>query len=135
MDGHRFDGFVKAMAAPGSRRAALGVALGGALSVALGSRALARRRYSEREIIRIIEQAADRYNQPRRAMLRVARCESNLDPYAVSPDRRYFGLYQFLKTTWRTTPYRDEDIYDPRANARAAAWMWKQGRRNEWACQ
>ncbi|MDP9364353.1 MAG: transglycosylase SLT domain-containing protein [Chloroflexota bacterium] len=135
MDGHRFDGFVKALAAPGSRRAALGVALGGALSVALGSRALARRRYSEREIIRIIEQAADRYNQPKRAMVRVARCESNLDPYAVNRAGPYYGLYQFLKSTWRTTPYRDEDIFDPRANARAAAWMWKQGRRNEWACQ
>lgn len=134
MAGHRIDAIAKLMAAPNSRRA-LGVALGGALTAALGSRALARRRYSERQIERIIEDAAQRYNQPRAAMLRVARCESNLDPYAVNRAGPYYGLFQFLKSTWKTTPYKNDDIFDPRANARAAAWMWKQGRRNEWACR
>lgn len=135
MDGHRFDGIAKALASPGSRRA-VGVALGGALTAAFGSRALARRRrYSERQIERIITDAARRHGQPVRAMLRVARCESNLDPYAVNRAGPYYGLFQFLKSTWNTTPYKDRDIYDPRANALAAAWMWKRGRRNEWACQ
>ena len=31
--------------------------------------------------------------------------------------------------------FADRDIFDPVANANAAAWMWQQGRRNEWACQ
>jgi len=90
--------------------------------------------YSEEEIVRIIYQAADRYGQPRADMLRVARCESNLDPYAVNPSGSY-GLFQFIRTTWKSTPYGDRNIFDPHANANAAAWMWSQGRRNEWVCQ
>ena len=133
MDGHRFDGLVKVLAATGSRRRALGLLLGGALAAAPGAIA-ARRRWRERRIIRIIHRAADRYNQNGDAMVRVARCESNLDPYAVNRAGPYYGLFQFLKSTWKTTPYKDEDIFDPKANALAAAWMWKQGRRNEWAC-
>ena len=133
MDGHRFDGLVKVLAATGSRRRALGLLLGGAMAAAPGALA-ARRRWRERRIIRIIHRAADRYNQNGDAMVRVARCESNLDPYAVSPDRRYHGLFQFLRSTFRGTPYGNEDIYDPKANALAAAWMWKEGRRNEWVC-
>jgi soluble lytic murein transglycosylase-like protein len=90
--------------------------------------------YSERQIVRIIYQAADRYDQSRSDMLRVARCESNLDPYAVNPSGSY-GLFQFIRSTWKSTPFGSEDIFDPQANANAAAWMWKQGRKSEWVCQ
>lgn len=90
--------------------------------------------YSERQIVRIIYQAAERYDQPKNDMLRVARCESSLDPYAVNPSGSY-GLFQFIRTTWKSTPYGDEDIFDPQANANAAAWMWSQGRKSEWVCQ
>jgi uncharacterized protein YraI len=90
--------------------------------------------YSERQIVRIIYQAADRYDQSRSDLLRVARCESNLDPYAVNPSGSY-GLFQFIRSTWKSTPYGSEDIFDPQANANAAAWMWKQGRKSEWVCQ
>ena len=68
-------------------------------------------------------------------MVRVARCESVLDPCAVNRKGPYYGLFQFLKSTWKTTPYGDHDIFDPEAQALAAGWMWKQGRKNEWACQ
>lgn len=138
MDGERFDAVAKALARPGSRRRVLGGLVGGG-AAALGGLGgpvdVAARRWSERRVIRIIENAADRYGQPKAAMVRVARCESNLDPEAVNRAGPYYGLFQFLKSTWNTTPYRNDDIFDPRANARAAAWMWKQGRRNEWACQ
>ncbi len=90
--------------------------------------------YDEQEIIRIIYAAADRYGQDREDMLRVARCESNLDPYAVNPSGSY-GLFQFIRSTWESTPYRDEDIFDPRANSMAAGWMWAEGRRSEWVCK
>ncbi|MGI9253151.1 MAG: transglycosylase SLT domain-containing protein, partial [Thermomicrobiales bacterium] len=89
--------------------------------------------WTEREIIRIIEQAADKYGQSREDMLRVARCESLLDPYAVNPSGSY-GLFQFVRSTWESTPYADKDIFDPVANANAAGWMWQQGRRSEWVC-
>jgi uncharacterized protein YraI len=90
--------------------------------------------YSRREIVRIIYDAADRYDQSRSAMLRVAECESNLDPYAVNPSGSY-GLFQFIRSTWKSTPYGDKDIFDPKANANAAGWMWAQGRKSEWVCQ
>jgi soluble lytic murein transglycosylase-like protein len=90
--------------------------------------------YSRQQIVRIIYDAADRYDQDRDDMLRVAECESNLDPYAVNPSGSY-GLFQFIRSTWRSTPFGGEDIFDPRANANAAGWMWAEGRKSEWVCQ
>lgn len=89
----------------------------------------------EDAIVQIIRDAAREFDQPVEDLIRVGRCESNLDPRAVNPDGPYFGLFQFLRSTWATTPFADRDIFDPVANASAAAWMWRQGRRNEWACQ
>ncbi len=91
--------------------------------------------YSEEQIIDIIYEAADRYNQPREDMLRVARCESGLDPNAINVGGDTHGLFQFLPSTFASTPYAEYDIYDPWANANAAGWMWSEGRRNEWVCQ
>ncbi|HEV2089157.1 MAG TPA: SH3 domain-containing protein, partial [Cryptosporangiaceae bacterium] len=90
---------------------------------------------SDQWIVDIIYAAADRYGQPRADMLRVAECESHLDPNAVNPISGTSGLFQFRPGTWATTPYASQNIFDPVANANAAAWMWSVGRRNEWACQ
>jgi soluble lytic murein transglycosylase-like protein len=90
---------------------------------------------AEDEIAAIIREAARAFGQPEEDLLRVGRCESNLDPRAVNEAGPYYGLFQFLKSTWASTPFADQDIFDPVANARAAAWMWQQGRRGEWACQ
>jgi hypothetical protein len=70
---------------------------------------------TEDEIIAIIREAARAFDQPQEDLVRVGRCESNLDPRAVNPDGPYFGLFQFLRSTWASTPFAD--------------------RRNEWACQ
>jgi hypothetical protein len=90
---------------------------------------------SEQEILSFISAAAKKYGQSENAMVRVARCESVLDPCAVNRSGPYYGLFQFLKSTWSTTPFGDRDIFDPEAQALAAGWMWQQGRKNEWACQ
>ncbi|MDQ4100243.1 MAG: SH3 domain-containing protein [Chloroflexota bacterium] len=87
------------------------------------------------DVISIIYAAADRYGQPREDMLRVARCESNLIPTARNASSGASGLFQFLPSTWETTPYRDYNIFDAWASANAAGWMWANGRRNEWSCQ
>lgn len=87
------------------------------------------------DIVSIIYAAADRYGQPRADMLRVARCESVLDPNAYNASSGASGLFQFLPGTWASTPYADQNIFDAEANANAAGWMWSVGRRNEWVCQ
>jgi len=91
--------------------------------------------FSEAEIVGIIEAAAAYYDQPVEDMLRVARCESDLVPRAVNERGGSYGIFQFKTGTWLSTPYAEYDIFDPRANAYAAAWMWSVGRRNEWVCQ
>ena len=92
-------------------------------------------RHSEQEILQFIAKAAKKYGQSENAMVRVARCESVLDPCAVNRSGPYYGLFQYLKSTWKTTPYGDRDIFDPEAQSLATGWMWKQGRKKEWACQ
>jgi hypothetical protein len=91
--------------------------------------------WTEAEIVQIIREAARAFNQPEEDLLRVARCESVLDPRAVNPQGPWFGLFQFHRSTWASTPFAARDIFDPVANANAAAWMWQQGRRGEWTCQ
>lgn len=90
---------------------------------------------SEQEIISVIQQAAAAYGQNPDDMIRVARCESNLNPRAVGGGGAYHGLFQFVPSTFAGTPYGGQDIYDPWANAHAAAWMWSEGRKAEWVCQ
>jgi hypothetical protein len=116
------------------------VAFGALLAVAVSSPGAkaeerCRARTSENEILGYIAAAARKYDQSKQAMVRVARCESGLDPCAVNRSGPYYGLFQFLKSTWRSTPYGDQDIFDPQAQALAAGWMWEQGRKDEWACK
>jgi uncharacterized protein YraI len=85
-------------------------------------------------VVDIIYAAAAKYGQNGDAMLAVARCESVLNPNAVNSWSGASGLFQFLPGTWASTPYANQDIFDPVANAEAAAWMWSVGRRGEWVC-
>jgi hypothetical protein len=91
--------------------------------------------YSEDQIVDIIYEAADNYGQSRQDMLRVARCESGLNPNAVGGGGAYHGLFQFVPSTFAGTPYGEYDIYDPWANANAAGWMWSEGKKSSWVCQ
>jgi hypothetical protein len=63
-----------------------------------------------------------------------ARCESHLWRYAHNPSGAS-GLFQFLPSTWGSTPFRAFSIYDPYANALAAGWMHRAGRGGEWVCR
>ena len=90
--------------------------------------------WTTEEIVAIIYDAAANYGQNGDDMLRVAQCESGLDPYNITPPYSASGLFQFLPGTWASTPYAGDDIFDPVANANAAAWMWSVGRRGEWVC-
>jgi hypothetical protein len=159
MTGDRFNSLIETLRAPGSRRAVFVAGAAALLAAGVPSEARKRKtrkrnakpkrkqrggksssgdctnRYTEQEILGFIKKAAKKYNQSSKVMERVARCESNLDPCAINRSGPYYGLFQFLKSTWKTTPYGNRNIYDPEAQALATAWMWKEGRKNEWACQ
>lgn len=66
--------------------------------------------------------------------LRVAKCESGYNPRAYNPAGPYYGLFQFLMSTFKNTPYGGGDIYDPTTNAKAAAWKYSQGGAGAWGC-
>lgn len=96
----------------------------------------------ERAVRACIWHAAKKYKQNYPTALRVAKCESGLDPKAAG---LHHGLFQFLKSTWATTPYgprsgdskaekkrRAKRIHSAKYNSLAAMWMWANGRAGEW---
>lgn len=69
--------------------------------------------------------AAAKWGEPATDLERVAMCESR-DQW--SADNGYdLGLFQFLPSTWASTPYAAKSIYSARFSSLAAAWMWAQG--------
>lgn len=65
---------------------------------------------------------------------RRAKCESRLDPTARNASGAS-GLFQFLPSTFDSTPFRSLSIFSPYANSLAAGWMIEHGRGGEWSCQ
>jgi hypothetical protein len=67
---------------------------------------------------------------------RKADCETGgtFSPTAHNPSGAS-GLFQFLGSTWRSTPYGRFSIWSPYANALAAGWMHANGRSGEWSCR
>lgn len=72
--------------------------------------------------------------------LRVARCESGYNPHAYN-GAGYYGLFQFAMSTFVNNSgragfgYTSDDIWDPAANSRVAAYMYSQGQQGQWGCR
>jgi peptidoglycan hydrolase CwlO-like protein len=66
--------------------------------------------------------------------LRVAKCESGYNPYAVNRATGAAGLFQFLPSTWAATPQHNQSPFDPVANANAAAWLYARDGPGQWQC-
>ncbi len=66
--------------------------------------------------------------------VRLAQCESGLNPYAVNRYSGAAGLFQFLATTWAGTPWRGQSPFDASANAQAAAWLYSKYGPGQWSC-
>jgi soluble lytic murein transglycosylase-like protein len=66
--------------------------------------------------------------------LKIAKCESNYNPYAVNRSSGASGLFQFLPSTWAASPYHAQSVFDPSANTHAAAWLYQHAGPNQWSC-
>jgi soluble lytic murein transglycosylase-like protein len=69
--------------------------------------------------------------------LRVAKCESSYNPNAVNRYSGASGLFQFIPSTWASTPQAKagKSVFDPVANAQAAAWLYKGAGPRPWVCK
>ena len=78
--------------------------------------------------------AAIAYGVDAGTLIRKGRCESvNWTKFHNKSGAS--GPWQFLPSTWASTPYAQFSSYDPTAAALAAAWMHAHGRGGEWVCQ
>lgn len=83
----------------------------------------------------LIQKASEKYGADQNWMQRVMFCESRGNSNAYNARSGASGLYQFLPSTWRTTPYGSQSIWDAEAQVNAAAWMYSKGRAREWSCK
>jgi hypothetical protein len=77
----------------------------------------------------LIFNAAAEYDVDGNYMYALAVCESNLNPVAFNA-AGYHGLFQFDQQTWAA--FGEGDIYDPVAQARAAAKLVAAGETERW---
>lgn len=80
-------------------------------------------------VTEIIYAAAAEYGLDGAYLVSVAECESGLDPGAVNA-AGYYGLFQFDDQTWAA--YGSGSIFDPAAQARAAAMLIAGGQASRW---
>lgn len=107
-------------------------ALGGCNTRACELR-VAAKQCSQKRVVPCIKRAAIRWRVSFPMLLRKARCESGLNPYAQNQSGSS-GLFQFLPSTWATTPYAARSIWSAKWSALAAGWMHAVGRGGEWVC-
>jgi hypothetical protein len=67
--------------------------------------------------------------------LRVAKCESGYNPNAVNRGSGASGLFQFLPSTWASMPQHNQSVFNPVANAQAAAVLYQRSGPNQWSCK
>ena len=76
------------------------------------------------------------YSEPLTKMWSVMMCESSGNPQASGARGRYLGLFQYARGTWNGSwnPYRDQSIFDPKAQIFATAKAWHDGHQRWWGC-
>ena len=89
----------------------------------------------QRHVPACIDVAARRWHVSAGMLRRKAWCESRMNPSAYNASSGSSGLFQFIPSTWRTTPYARHSIWSARWSSLAAAWMHSVGRGGEWACR
>jgi hypothetical protein len=98
-------------------------------------RRLKRAARSDGTVREAIQLAAVAYGVSPSMLWRKALCESRLYRFARNAASGAAGLFQFLGSTWRSTPFGRFSVWSPYASAFAAAWMHRAGRGGEWDCR
>ena len=80
----------------------------------------------------IIRAAAARWGVSGDWMVSIARCESGLRPNAYNPRGPYYGLFQFLMSTFRANG--GTNIWDASDQSNIAAKMLAHGQAHQWSC-
>ena len=83
-------------------------------------------------VVSIIRAAAARWGVSGDWMVSIASCESGLRPNAYNPGGPYYGLFQFLMSTFRANG--GTNIWDPADQANVAAKMLAHGQAHQWGC-
>jgi hypothetical protein len=96
---------------------------------------VAERRCERGDVGACIHRAAVRWRVSEGLLRRRAWCESHWNPTAYNASSGSSGLFQFIPSTWRTTPYARQSIWSPKWSSLAAAWMVRVGRGGEWVCR
>lgn len=96
-------------------------------------------------IEQIIIDAANKHGIDPNYALRIARCESSLNPgavnynYAEIAGHHPSGLYQHLSNYWPARAakygYAGASVFDPTANANVTMAMWRDGAMGLWECR
>jgi soluble lytic murein transglycosylase-like protein len=89
--------------------------------------------YLEKEMQNIIFQAAIDADIDPQTAIRIAKCESTMNPYAMNPDTGAKGLFQFLDSTWAWIE-AEGSPYNPYDAARAFA-EWYPKHPEWWVCK
>ncbi len=67
--------------------------------------------------------------------LRIAKCESGYNPNAVNRSSGASGLFQFMPSTWAHLPWAGQSVFNPVANAQAAAYYYQHSGPGPWQCK
>ncbi|WP_338204503.1 transglycosylase SLT domain-containing protein [Candidatus Nephthysia bennettiae] len=67
--------------------------------------------------------------------LRIAKCESGYNPNAVNRSSGASGLFQFMPSTWAHLPWAGQSVFNPVANAQAAAYYYQHSGSGPWQCK
>jgi soluble lytic murein transglycosylase-like protein len=86
--------------------------------------------YAPGSVEAIIAAAANAHGVDPNWMIRTAACESGLRPNAYNPSGPYYGLFQFLESTFRA--HGGTDIWSPYQQSDIAASMFASGRSGAW---
>jgi peptidoglycan hydrolase CwlO-like protein len=88
---------------------------------------------SQQQVIAIIRAAAQRYGANGDQMVRVANCESSLNPRAYDSGSGASGLFQFMPGTFYA--HGGHDIWDATDQSNVAAKMFAGGQADQWSCR